>query len=106
MAFALTALLLTGVQALLVFLSLSTPGWQFAHDLLIDGSPMHIAIRLLSFHAPVNQPGFVIAVLLGFHLIKYFCIYMARVDDHRVWPFYPALLLEIAYLVYCGMKAP
>jgi hypothetical protein len=102
MGYALVALLFTLIEVGLAVYGYYYDSSKTLYHLFVYGSPVHLVIHLFNDASVLQENNAGIIALALFHFIKYLFFYKAQAAEERHWTFYPALLLEIAYLAYSG----
>lgn len=91
------ALIMTLIQTVAIIYGYVTPvEWLFA-DAIVYGSPFYMFMNAFNDHSVFKGPVIYIAYM-GFHIVKYGCIFNAKFKADYPGITLFAILLEVAYL--------
>ncbi len=87
------------------FLELALTGYAYVaraqglfSDMVINGSPFYLLMNIFNPGSPLIDGPPIYKLFLGFHIIKYFCLFRARLVDELPRMAMTAIFFEIAYL--------
>ncbi|NBO18776.1 MAG: hypothetical protein EBV03_06040 [Proteobacteria bacterium] len=70
-------------------------------DMVINGSPFYLVMNLFNRDSAFKGPG-IYMVFLGFHVVKYLCIWRAKVSEEHPDLSVLSIGAEILYLCISG----
>lgn len=89
----------------MTFLELALTGYAFFtrtqglfSDMVINGAPFYLVMNLFNPGSPFIDGKPIYMVFFGFHVVKYFAIFRAKILDEHPGMALTAIFFEIAYL--------